>query len=65
MSTATKHDIQDAPKAPQTRDDDAQLASIAHLGLIHDKTDHLTPIDRLFNKSATSAKPKREPREIL
>ena len=67
MSTSTIHhdkDEKDAPKAKH-RDDYVHLETIDHLGLVHDKNDHLTPIDVLFNTKESSAKPKREPREVL
>jgi hypothetical protein len=68
MSTATGHDDKDArevhPK-DHHRDDYQHLETLDQLGLIHDKDDHLTPIDTLFNTKECSPKPSREPREVL
>ncbi len=66
MST-TIHESKDevATPAPKRRDDYQHLETPAHLGLVHDKDDRLTPIDALFNAKAASPKPRPAPREVL
>ena len=67
MSTQTpdqKADQATAPKAP-VRDDYKHLESLDQLGLVHDKDDHLTPVDALFNAKEASIKPKGQPRQFL
>ena len=67
MATTTTDDRKDGKDAPKAhhRDDYQHLESLDHLGLVHDKHDHLTPIDVLFNAKESSPKPRREPREVL
>jgi hypothetical protein len=72
MSTTTTHDAKDETGASKAhrhhhhhRDDYRHLETLDHFGLVHDKDDHLTPVDALFNIKESSPKPKHEPREVL
>ena len=67
MSTTTIHENKDEKAIPaqKRRDDYQHLETPAHLGLVHDKDDRLTPIDALFNAKEASSKPKTAPREVL
>ena len=70
MSTTT-HDSKDETGTSKAhhhhhhRDDYQHLETLDQLGLVHDKDDHLTPVDVLFNTKESSPKPKHEPREVL
>ena len=68
MATTTidgRKDDQATPKPHHHRDDYQHLETLDQLGLVHDKDDHLTPIDVLFNAKESAPKPKHEPREVL
>ncbi len=54
-----------ATATPLHRDDYKHLETIDHLGLVHDRNDHLTPLDVLFDPKQSSARPRPVPREVL